>query len=196
VVRFEMSQTYQHPTDGQRTEDHALVARLVTGDRLALELLYERHGGWLTRRLQARCQDADTVDLAVQDTFVAVWRSASKFRGDGDVAAWIWGIGIRRLIDQLRKRRPTPIDMTAGHTPTQPVDHRTGESITLDAMPGTAMLALERLDPTLRDVMVATAIDGLTTREAASLLGIPHGTVKTRMMRARQQLGDALQGSQ
>ena len=68
------------------------------------------------------------------------------------------------------------------------------ESIALDALPGPAMQALDRLEPGLRSVMVATAIDGLTTLEAPHLLGIPHGTVKTRMMRARQQLGDSLTG--
>lgn len=182
------------PINQRRTEDHALIARLVAGDRTALELLYARHGGWLTQRLTARCRDVDTVDLAVQDTFVAVWRNADTFRGEGDVGAWIWGIGIRRLIDQLRKRRPTPMDPTAEPLLVQANDEHSSESIALDAMPGPAMHALDRLEPGLRSVMIATAIDGLTTREAALLLGIPHGTVKTRMMRARQQLGDTLTG--
>lgn len=186
-----------HPPPPQpRSEDHALVARLIAGDRLALEMLYARHAGWLTQRLQSRCGDVDTVDLAVQDTFLAVWRSASKFRGDGDVGAWIWGIGIRRLIDQIRKRRPTPLDLTAADQHANAPTHASTESIALDAMPGPALHALGRLEPDLRGVMIATAIDGLTTKEAAHLLGIPHGTVKTRMMRARRQLGDALTGEQ
>ena len=178
--------------DLHRTEDHALLACVVTGDRLALEMLYARHAPWLTQRLQGRCRDADIVDLAVQDTFVAVWRSAPKFRGEGDVGAWIWGIGIRRLIDQLRKRRPIPVDTsTDGYLATAP-SHASSESIALDATPGPAMQALAGLEPDLRSVMIATAVDGLTTKEASHLLGIPHGTVKTRMMRARRQLGDAL----
>ena len=48
--------------------------------------------------------------------------------------------------------------------------------------------ALNRLSPELRAVLQATVLDGLTTREAARLLGIPQGTVKTRLMRARAQL--------
>ena len=187
-------QPTDRPISPQRTEDHALIARLVAGDRVALELLYARHAGWLTQRLTARCRDDDIVDLAVQDTFVAVWRSADKFRGDGDVGAWIWGIGIRRLIDQLRKRRPTPMDPMSEPRRESSNGEHSSESIALDALPGPAMQALDRLEPGLRSVMVATAIDGLTTREAAHLLGIPHGTVKTRMMRAREQLGDSLTG--
>lgn len=52
--------------------------------------------------------------------------------------------------------------------------------------------ALGRLSPELRAVLRATVVDGLTTREAAELLGIPEGTVKTRSMRARRQLREAL----
>jgi RNA polymerase sigma-70 factor (ECF subfamily) len=52
--------------------------------------------------------------------------------------------------------------------------------------------ALDRLSPELRAVMQATVLDGLTTREAAKLLGIPQGTVKTRLMRARHELREAL----
>jgi RNA polymerase sigma-70 factor (ECF subfamily) len=52
--------------------------------------------------------------------------------------------------------------------------------------------ALTRLSPELRAVLQATVIDGLTTREAAVLLGIPPGTVKTRALRARKQLREAL----
>jgi RNA polymerase sigma-70 factor (ECF subfamily) len=52
--------------------------------------------------------------------------------------------------------------------------------------------AIDKLSPELRAVVQATVIDGLTTREAAGLLGVPSGTIKTRMMRARHQLREAL----
>ena len=52
--------------------------------------------------------------------------------------------------------------------------------------------ALNRLSPELRAVVQATVLDGLTTREAGQLLGIPAGTVKTRMLRARTQLREEL----
>ena len=52
--------------------------------------------------------------------------------------------------------------------------------------------ALRTLEPELQAVLIATAIDGLTTREAARAIGIPQGTVKTRLMRARKQLQEVL----
>ena len=70
--------------------DADLVAAVVEGDRQAFRLLYDRHAPWLTVRLSRRCADQDLVDDAVQDTFVTVWRDASRYEGRGDVAAWIW----------------------------------------------------------------------------------------------------------
>ncbi|MEL6894312.1 MAG: RNA polymerase sigma factor, partial [Actinomycetota bacterium] len=167
-------------TDRTRTEDHALIARVTAGDRVALEMLYRRHARWLTARLQARCGDPDITDLAVQDTFLAVWRSAKKFRGDGDVGAWIWGIGIRRLVDQLRKRRPDPLDPGVVAALAGDMESMPSSEDELLAAGGDATTALAGLEPDLRAVFVLTVVDGLTTREAARLLGVPQGTVKTR----------------
>jgi len=66
------------------------------------------------------------------------------------------------------------------------------ERVLLGVQYGDLGAALDRLSPELRAVVQATVLDGLTTREAARLLGIPSGTVKTRMMRAKAQLREAL----
>ena len=86
------------------TDDETLLRAVAEGDRAALRVLYERHAPWLTLRLARRCPDPDLVDDAVQDTFVAVWRTAKRYDGHGAVGAWIWGIGVRRLIDAIRRR--------------------------------------------------------------------------------------------
>ena len=62
------------------TDDETLLQAVADGDRAALRALYERHAPWLTLRLSRRCPDPDLVDDAVQDTFVAVWRSAGALR--------------------------------------------------------------------------------------------------------------------
>jgi len=180
----------EHTGAGQ-SEDHALVARVAGGDRVALEMLYRRHAAWLTARLQSRCGDPDLTDIAIQDTFLAVWKSAKKYRGDGDVGAWLWGIAIRRLIDQLRKTRATPIDPAVIARHTDDVT-RFDDDFLSDGTHGDLGVAMRALPSELRAVLVATAIDGLSTKEAARLLGVPQGTVKTRLMRARHALQEAL----
>ena len=159
------------------------------GDRAALATLYDRHAPWLTLRLARRCADPGIVDEVVQDTFVAVWRGAAGFTGQGEVAAWLWGISIRRLIDQFRKRRPVPVESVS---PTRTATASAEEELLMAVEHGDLGEALTKLSPELRAVVQATVLDGLTTREAARLLDIPAGTVKTRMMRARVQLRAAL----
>lgn len=167
--------------------DEELLLLIAAGSGEALRELYERHAGWLVLRLTRRCSDREVVDEVVQDTFMGVWRNAAGFRGEGPVAAWIWGIGIRRLVERFR-RRPVPTTEwdTSGPQPSAE------ELVLLGVEHGDLAAAMDGLSPELRAVLRATVLDGLTTREAAVLLGIPQGTVKSRMRRARRELREAL----
>lgn len=168
-------------------DDATLLRAVADGSTGALETLYRRHAPWLTLRLQRRCSDPAVVDDVLQDTFVAVWRGASRWKGSGEPAAWLWGIAVRRLVDAFRRRPPAehPIDeYAAGLGLVESAEDR----VLLGVEHGDLAGALARLSPELRAVVQATVLDGLTTREAAHLLGVPAGTVKTRMMRARLAL--------
>src|SRR3954471_17606716 len=88
--------------------DAALLARVAERDIGALRALYERHAGWLALRLARRCNDRELVADAGQATVLAVWQKPRSCRGDGDVAAWLWGIAIRRLVSHLRRRPDVP----------------------------------------------------------------------------------------
>jgi len=171
-------------------DDAALVRAVADGDRRALEVLYERHAPWLVLRLTRRCNDRHLVDEAVQDTFVAVWQGARRWDGRGEVAAWVWGIGIRRLIDQLRRAPRPTAELTGGVT--HDAEPSAEDRVLVGVEYGDLAGVLERLSPELRAVVQATVLDGLTTKEAGRLLGIPSGTVKTRMMRAKAQMREAL----
>ena len=174
---------------GQRgTADEELLAAVATGDERALEALYRRHGPWLAARLGRRCADRDLVDQALHDTFVAVWRKPANYRGSGEVGAWLWGIAVRRLLDQLRRTRRRQVADPEGeqwHVSAE-------EQVLLGVEHGQLGPALDGLSAELRAVVQATILDGLTTREAGRLLGIPQGTVKTRAARARAQLREAM----
>lgn len=175
--------------DRLRSSDSELVEAIARNeDREALRVLYDRHAPWLMSRLRRRCADPGLVAEVVQDTFVAVWRGAGRFRGQGEVGAWIWGIGIRQLVGHLRKRVPTPVDTP----PRDQLQVSAEDQVLLAVEHGDLAGALGRLSPELRAVVQATVLDGLTTREAGQFLGIPTGTVKTRMMRARIELRGAL----
>ena len=167
--------------------DAELMAAVADGSTPALEVLYHRHAAWLTVRLGRRCSDATVVDEVLQDTFVAAWRGAGRYSGKGEVAAWLWGIAIRRLVDALRRRPPLTYSVEEYGASLGTLESAE-DRVLLGVEHGDLAGALARLSPELRAVVQATVLDGLTTREAGRLLGVPSGTVKTRMMRARREL--------
>jgi RNA polymerase sigma factor (sigma-70 family) len=168
-------------------DDAALLDAVAAQDLQALRELYERHAGWLAIRLSRRCNDRDLVADAVQDTFVAVWQKPRAYRGTGDVAAWLWGIAIRRLVSRLRHR--TDIPMVADQSARVPAAE---DQVLLAVEYGDVGQALARLSPEMRAVVQAVVLDGLTAREAAQLLRVPLSNVRTRLYRAKAQLRAAL----
>ncbi|MFI0729698.1 RNA polymerase sigma factor [Streptomyces sp. NPDC021225] len=180
---------------GPDRSDGELLRAVARGDSRALATLYDRHAGWLHARLTRRCQDPETVREVLQDTFVAAWRTADAHRGR-EAGGWLWTIAARRLVDAQRAAARAA-EAQAAHARHQADAARatapSAEERALDALEyGDVGAALDRLSPELRAVLRATVVDGLTTREAAQLLGIPEGTVKTRAQRARRELRAAL----
>lgn len=159
--------------------DIELLAAIADGRTDALRELHERHAPWLAMRLSRRVTDRSLVDEAIQDTFVAVWLKPETFRGEGDVGAWLWGIAIRKLIDRLRGQRLPRFERRS-------MVESAEEAVLAGIGYGDLGTAMAGLSPELLAVVQARILDGLSTKEAARLLGIPAGTVKTRLMRAKQ----------
>jgi RNA polymerase sigma-70 factor, ECF subfamily len=175
----------------EQCDDATLLRAVARGDEKALAALYDRHAGWLMVRLTRRCASPDVVDHAVQDTFLALWRNPGAYRGDGDVAAFIWGIGVRRLVDSVRRengaRRRLPWRAAEPQVIVSAEDQ-----VLVGIEHGRLGQALAALSPELRGAIEATVLDGLTCAEAGALLGVAEGTIKSRCHRARLALRAAL----
>lgn len=173
----------------QEPSDRELLAAIGERDRGALHELFTRHQPWLAARVRQRCSDPAIVAEVVNDTFLVVWEKPGKYAGQGEVAAWLWGIAIRTLLHRLRPRKSVLERLGQLRHEYAP----SAEEAVLLAVEHTDVgQALQRLSPELLAVVRATVLDGLSTREAAALLGIPSGTVKSRMSRARTELREAL----
>ncbi len=148
----------------------------------------------VARRLTS--DPADAEDL-VQDTLVRAYRALDRFDGKHP-RAWLLTILRNTWKNSLRERRPLLVDdhdrefaRTAAHGP----DGRGGaeEHVMLDTVDHALVAALESLSQKKRDVVVLVDVDGLTYQEAADVLGIPIGTVMSRLHRARKQLRQELE---
>jgi RNA polymerase sigma factor (sigma-70 family) len=181
------------PLDRGELDEGALLRHIARGDRAAFDELYRRAAPWLTVRLRRRCADPDLVAEVVQDTFLAVWRSAAGHAhdsADGSALGWLWTIAAHRLVDAFRRRARQE------RVPVVPVAETVAPAAEEQALASGIEPDLERallqLPPELRQVLCAMVLDGLTTRETSLLLGMPEGTVKTRARRARIALREAL----
>ncbi|MGC5030455.1 RNA polymerase sigma factor [Micromonospora sp. DT229] len=177
-------------------DEGELVRRIARGDRRAFDELYRRTAPWLEVRLRRRCADPDLVAEVLQDTYLTVWRAAGSFAGRGGGGArgsavgWLWTIAAHHLVDAFRRRarraqRP--------QVPLMPATAPAAEDEVMAARVGQELeQALLTLPAEVRAALRATVLDGLSSREASVLLGVPENTVKSRVRRARIALREAL----
>ncbi|MFL6042204.1 MAG: RNA polymerase sigma factor [Gaiellales bacterium] len=164
--------------------DEWLAGRAARGDHAAFEQLVLRYQDRLyTLALRVTLNDADARDC-VQDGFISAWRAMERFRGDARFSTWMYRIVLRKAYDVLdrRKRQATPTDEVPGTVVEAQLDSR----LDLDA-------ALAALEPDFRAVAVACDVLGLSMEDAGEALGLPAGTVKSRLYRARARLAEQLQ---
>lgn len=165
-------------------DDRKLVRRCLDGQSEAFGLLYDGHGPRVyqfLRRLTGN--DAAAQDL-VQETFLAAYRSLAEWRGQGALGTWFCGIAFRLYRNAVRRdaRHPSePLeDQEALPAPEgDPLRHLVRRELQdrLEA-------AFGELPPAYRDVFILVKVEGLSYREAAGWLGVPLGTVQSRLWRA------------
>lgn len=168
------------------TGDKRLLARVATQDRGAFHLLYERYADAVYRYALSILRSPHLAEDVLQETMMAVWKSAKNFKGRSKVLTWILGITRNQAHNILRKesrgQRLPETDSSCGvHDPTK--------SMHVDLL---VQEALETLSPLQHEVMHLVFYENLSVRETAELLGIPTGTVKSRMHHARLALAKEL----
>ncbi|MEM9552618.1 MAG: sigma-70 family RNA polymerase sigma factor [Acidobacteriota bacterium] len=168
--------------------DAQLVAATAAGDRDAFRGLFDRHAGRVLSILRTLCRDAVLADDLLQDVFLQVWRRAETFDPRrGDFGGWLYILCRNRVADHFRRARP------AVDEPPEEVDREPrvvgGPSRELQLA---LAQSLARLRVEERDVVRETYFSGRTYDEAALRLGIPLGTLKSRLRSALKKLSDGL----
>ena len=172
--------------------DDQLVRAVAAGDRTALELLYRRHAPWLAGRLAARTSSRDLAEEALQDTFLAAWRSARAYHGTGEVPAWLWGIARRRLASLARRQPPGSLALDAAGERVDPGAGPEEAALGRDAS-ARIRLTVAHLPVEQRAAITAVVYEGQSIEQAAHAAGVAEGTIKSRLHRARLQIRRELQ---
>ncbi len=174
--------------------DHELVVAAQGGDRAAMEALLRRHHDriWaVCRRLAGN--DADAAD-ATQEAMLLIVRRLNTFDGRSRFTTWAHRVATNACLDELRRRQRRPAhglpddDADTGRVivdADEPVDRQVSERLTIDA-------ALAHLPEEFRLPVVLRDVVGHDYAEIAAILGIPPGTVRSRIARGRGRLAELL----
>ncbi|MDR7333971.1 sigma-70 family RNA polymerase sigma factor [Roseateles asaccharophilus] len=176
--------------DGQSRLDAALVERAVRdGDTRAFEALVRRHQGLVRAQLRRLLgHDAAMADDLAQETFVLAWRKLEQFRGDSRFATWLYRIAhscfLQFLRSHGRQAETVALDPDADHAAdADPQDLELRLDLTA---------ALQHLSMNQRAALLYCEQLGLSHQEAAEVLDMPLGTVKTHVMRGKARLRELL----
>jgi RNA polymerase sigma factor (sigma-70 family) len=173
--------------------DEALVALAARSEQLALAELYDRYGRTAYGLALRILRDQPLAEDAVQEGFLAVWRTAGRFVPErGKASTWILTLVHRRAVDLVRReqrRRADSLDEAA-----DPAGASVEEEVWLRLQRERVQDALRRLPDPQREALELAYYGGFTQTELAERLGQPLGTIKSRMFaglsRLRELLGD------
>jgi RNA polymerase sigma-70 factor (ECF subfamily) len=173
--------------------DEALVALIARGDEGALAELYDRVGRVAYGLAVRVLRDDRLAEDAVQDAFLGVWRTAAGFRAErAKASTWILTLVHRRAVDLVRREE---------RRRTEPLDDETRDAATTGSAEESAWLgferqrvqeALGRLPDTQREAIELAYYGGFSQSELAERLGVPLGTIKSRMFAGLARLRELL----
>jgi len=166
-------------------EDRDLLRAHVDGDPDAFAELFRRHRDRLWAVALRTTGDRELASDCVQDAFISVFRRASSYRGDAAVTTWLHRIVVNACLDRLRRAKPT--SELPEHELSDGRDAQGAVETRLDVRE-----ALDRLPEGQRMALVLVDMHGLSVAEAAAVLEVAEGTVKSRCSRGRDAMARLL----
>jgi RNA polymerase sigma-70 factor, ECF subfamily len=168
-------------------DDEQLVARAQAGDRVAFEELVRRHADRLHAVVLRLAGDRHEAEEVTQEAFLRAWRGIRDFKGDARFFTWLYRIGVNEA-RRRAQRRPSAGAVTSLEAQAiEPRDRGPGPERAVEQTDLRAALeaAVRDLDPDYRAPLVLRDIEGLSTAEAAAIIGLGEAALKSRLHRAR-----------
>jgi RNA polymerase sigma-70 factor (ECF subfamily) len=175
-------------------EDAELVLCAQRGDRAAFEQLVRRHADRLYVVVLRYLGDRHEAEEVTQEAFIRAWRGIGRFKRDAQFFTWLYRIGINEAHRRTARQPPAGLVSSLDQRPVDPPDR--GDSPQRRAERGDLRQALERavraLDPDYRAPLILRDIEGLSTTEAAAIMGLGEAAFKSRLHRARLAVREAI----
>jgi RNA polymerase sigma-70 factor (ECF subfamily) len=178
-------------------DDRQLIADCLAGRREAFGKLVSRYQTRLYNAIIRLVDNPDDAADVVQDAFLNAYQSLGSFKGDAEFFTWLYRIGFNTAISLKRKKRAiVSLDANGpvgGIDPDDPSDYiKPGAALERSEEERQLQEAMNRLSHEHREVLVLKDIEGLKYEVIAEILGVPIGTIRSRLHRARLELRDLL----
>jgi len=179
-------------------DDRRAISECLNGRPDAFGDLVRRYQDRLFNAVLRIVDNADDALDVVQDSFLNAFQSLGTFKGDAEFFTWLYRIAFNAAVSQRRKKRAV-LSLDAGRNGEAVVDPaddsegiRPGEELERSEQHTAIHSALNRLSIEHRAVLVMKDLDGLKYEQIAEVTGVPIGTVRSRLHRARLELRDLL----
>jgi RNA polymerase sigma-70 factor (ECF subfamily) len=179
---------------GENSSDEMLIARIAAGDRLAMQTLFARHRTAVYRWLLRFVGNEAVAEDLLSDVFLDVWRQADRFQARSSVSTWLLAIARFKALSARRTRKDAELDETIEATVADPADN---PEVMLEKKNREELVraALNNLSPEHKEVLDLVYYHEKSVDECAQILGVPSGTVKTRMFYARKKVAEMVKAA-
>jgi len=180
-------------------DDRQLIAECLNGDPTAFGVLVRRHQDRLFNTVYRMVGNAEDAQDVVQEAFLSAFQSLEGFKGDSLFFTWLYRIAVNTAISYKRKKR-LALSLDIGKNGEQAIDphdpsdqSRPGYALEQVEQGRRIQLALNRLSPEHRAVLILKDMEGQKYEAMAEILQVPIGTIRSRLHRARLELRDLLE---
>jgi RNA polymerase sigma-70 factor, ECF subfamily len=185
---------------GAAEQDVELVRLAQAGDARAFEALVVKYQRRIARHVARYVRGAGDVEDVVQDTFIRAYRGLASFRGDSAFYSWLYRIATNAALNHL-KRAPSeellgddlPEERAEAFEPGVSDGENPERTLMASQIADAVQKGMERLQPELANALMLYEVEGNSYAEIAEMTGVPIGTVRTRIFRARESLAKRLE---
>ena len=178
------------PSVDEAGDDAALIHRFLDGDAGAFEILMERYYVRIGRLASHILGDPLTAEDIAQEVFLRAYQGLARFRGDASLLTWLSRITVNLCVTAMHRQRARSGFRVRAFPPSLPADTTT--ELELKEQQVAVREAVDSLPVTYRVAIVLSSVEGFAYHEIANLLGIPVGTVKSRISVGKRLLKDKL----
>lgn len=170
--------------------DAQLIERFLAGEKRSFDELMEAHEDRIFAVCLRMLRDREAALDATQETFVTVFRKVGTFAGRSAFSTWLYRVAVNTCYDALRRQKRRAAGAMPEHH--DPPDITAGDELSAVELRPDIETALRKLPVEFRSVLVLVDLEGMGQHDAADVLGVATGTVKSRLFRGRRLLAAEL----